>query len=43
MYLLKWTDDKGTPRSFVAEGYIERLVIEEKLDEFKYVYTVDVL
>lgn len=43
MYFVEWKDCDGIERSFVAEGYIERLVIEDELELYKYEYTVTVL
>ncbi|WP_182006369.1 hypothetical protein [Priestia aryabhattai] len=33
MYFIEWKDVEGNSKSQVCEGYIERLVLEEKLDE----------
>jgi len=43
MYFLEWIDCQGTERSYRADSWIERDVIIEELEGFKYKYTVTVL
>ncbi len=42
MYLIKWFED-GKEKSFVAEGYIERLVLEERLTDQSIEFTNELL
>ncbi len=42
MYLIKWVEN-GETKTFVAEGYIERLVLEEKLTDQNIKFTNELL
>lgn len=42
MYLIEWVEN-GKNKSFCAEGYIERLVMEEKLEEKNIAFSTETL
>lgn len=42
-YWIKWEDHEGIPRSHVALGYIEKTIIIEELEKFKYKYTYEIV
>lgn len=42
MYLIKWIEN-GETKTFVAEGHIENLAYQEKLEERNIVFSIKVL